>query len=218
MINKIIIYIENLFENTPNNKKTIELKEEIKSNSIEKYNDLLLTGKSDEEAYKIVVESIGDINELIDVLNGQNNYEDKERKKRTKYTAFAIMLYIISVIPVIITDYFGDGDNPFGIALMFVFIGIATAILVYLAVSKPKYKKAEETMVEEFKEWQAEKSKTNAVRKSISTVLWLIITLIYLYISFIYGIWAFSWIIFVAGAAIDQIISLIFEIKKSGRE
>lgn len=215
MINKLIAYIEKLFENAPKNKKTTELKDEIKSNLIEKYNDLLTTGKTEEEAYTIVVGGIGDINELIDQLDDHRDCEDKYRRKRAKYTAFAIMLYIISVVPVIFTDYFGEDENPFGIALMFLIVGIATAILVYQAASKPKYIKTEETMVEEFKEWQAERSKTKALRQTISTVLWLLIVMIYLFISFIFGIWAFSWIIFVVGAAIEQIIKLIFEMRKA---
>ncbi len=215
MINKLIAYIERLFESAPENKKTNELKDEIKANLIEKYNDLLSTGKSEEDAYTIVVGGIGDINELIDQLDDSYVYEDKDRQRRAKYTALAIMLYIISVVPVIFTSDMGEYGSAFGISLMFLIIGIATAILVYLAASKPKYMKVEETMVEDFKEWKAEKSKTKNLRNTISTLLWILITIIYLIISFAFGIWAFSWIIFIVGAAIEQIIKLIFEIRKS---
>lgn len=215
MINKLIAYIERLFEDAPRTKKTLELKDEIKANCIEKYNDLLTTGKTEEEAYNIVVGGIGDINELIDTLNEDKNYDINEQKRAAKYKAIAIMLYIISVTPVIILDYFGEGAEIVGIFLMFLMIGVATAILVYTAASKPKYIKAEETLVEEFKEWQAEKSKEKAIRNTISSIFWTIIVAIYLFVSFLYNAWPFSWIIFIIGAAIDQIIKLIFQLKRS---
>lgn len=40
------------------------------------------------------------------------------------------------------------------------------------------------------------------------------ITAIYLWISFTLGLWAYSWIIFIIGAAIQNIIKLAFELKE----
>lgn len=214
MINKLIGYIEKLFEDAPKTKKILELKDEIKSNLIEKYNDLLTTGKTEEEAYNIVIAGIGDINELIDNLNEDNVYDLYEQKKVAKLKALAIMLYITSVIPVILFGYFFKSGGPIGVALMFLMVGAATAILVYTATSKPNYIKAEETLVEEFKEWKAGKSKEKAIRDAISSILWVMIVIIYLFISFIFNAWPFSWIIFLIGAAIDQIIKLLFQLKK----
>ena len=41
---KIKEYVEELFENTPKNKKSMEFKEELLANLLEKYNDLVESG------------------------------------------------------------------------------------------------------------------------------------------------------------------------------
>ena len=65
MKDKLRNFIESLFEDAPKNKQTIELKEEMLQNLIDKYNDLVDSGKSSEAAYNIATASIGDIHELI---------------------------------------------------------------------------------------------------------------------------------------------------------
>ena len=65
MNDKLRNFIESLFEDAPKTKQTIELKEEMLQNLIDKYNDLVDSGKSSEAAYNIATASIGDINELI---------------------------------------------------------------------------------------------------------------------------------------------------------
>ena len=58
---KLEKYIEYLFENAPDTKEAKEMKEEILSNLMEKYNDLLADGYSESEAYDIAVRGLGDI-------------------------------------------------------------------------------------------------------------------------------------------------------------
>ncbi len=63
-------YINSLFENAPSNERAQEYKEEILFNSEEKYNDLIKSGKTEDEAYKAVVAGIGDLGELFAALRG----------------------------------------------------------------------------------------------------------------------------------------------------
>ncbi|MNI79789.1 hypothetical protein D3C73_1362700 [compost metagenome] len=81
-------------------------------------------------------------------------------------------------------------------------------------MTSPKYLKKDETLVEEFKEWKAANSENVRIKKSITSAMWITIVAIYLVISFYFNAWPFSWIIFVIGAAIDQIISAAFDLKK----
>ena len=66
MVNKIRAYIEHEFADVPESKKVIELKEELIANLIEKYNEQLLHGKTEEEAYNAVIAGLGDLSELVD--------------------------------------------------------------------------------------------------------------------------------------------------------
>lgn len=97
---------------------------------------------------------------------------------------------------------------------MFMFIAVATGLLVYNANSRPKYHKANETIVEEFKEWKSHNKQIEKVKNSIISAAWAIIVALYFILSFTFGIWAYSWIIFIIGVAIDKIIRAYFELKE----
>ena len=104
-------YIDNLFIEAPETKKTVELKEEILQNITDKYFDLLAEGKTEEAAYNIAIASIGDVNELIENLkkgtNNISNYSEEVleavRRKSALITAISVALYILSPILIITT-------------------------------------------------------------------------------------------------------------------
>ncbi|MGN0452066.1 MAG: permease prefix domain 1-containing protein [Acutalibacteraceae bacterium] len=60
MNEKLRAYVEELFKNAPKTKQTVEIKEEILQNTIDRYNDLIKEGRSPEAAYNISVAGIGD--------------------------------------------------------------------------------------------------------------------------------------------------------------
>lgn len=219
MIDKLKNYVEKIFEDAPKTKKSNELKEELIANLIDKYNDLKASGKTDEESYNLAVASIGDIGELVqtlkegDVLGYQNSMA--QRKKSALLISIAVGLYIFSIIPVIIfSEMDGDVPETIGVVLMFLFSGVATMLLVYNGVSKPKYRKEDYTVVEEFKEYVSEKEKDKSLRRSIKSAIWTLIVAFYFFMSFRYGIWAYSWIIFILGAAVTNIIDAVFQLKR----
>ena len=65
MNEKLRHYIDDLFANAPSTVRAVELKEEMYQNLMDKYNDLINEGKSEESAYNIAVASIGDVDSLI---------------------------------------------------------------------------------------------------------------------------------------------------------
>ena len=218
MVEKLRNYVEKIFEDAPKTKKAYELKEELVANLIDKYNDLKQSGKTDDEGYNIAVSSIGDIGELVnnlkerDVLNYTNTSE--QRKKSALLISIAVGLYIFSIIPVIVFSEIGGSLETLGIVVMFFFAGIATMLLVYNGVSKPKYKGIDDTMVEEFKEFVSEKEKEKGLKDSIDSAIWTLIVAIYLFVSFKFGSWSYSWIIFIFGAAVTNIINAIMQIRR----
>ena len=216
MKDKLRNFIESLFEDAPKNKQTIELKEEMLQNLIDKYNDLVDSGKSSEAAYNIATASIGDIHELIRQIEKreennplfEQNY-DKGRKRFALLLSISVMLYILCVVPVILLD-----DSVLGVVIMFVMVAIATGLILYNNMTKPKYLKKDSTVVEEFKEWKANSTEKNTLYQSITKVMWSCITILYFIVSFLTMAWHITWIIFLIGSAIQGIIRAIFELKK----
>lgn len=221
MEDKLRAHMEHLFREVPVTKKSVELKEEILQNLVDKYHDLIAEGKSEEAAYNIAIASIGDISELLDALkegettpNPMALTEYEHWKKRSAILIpVAVMLYILCVTPPIIAAEL-NLNEAFGACGLFLFIGIATAIIIYNNMSKPTVEKLDNTMLNEFKEWKSNQDEKKRARKAINSALWSIIVVLYFLISFSTGAWYITWVIFLIGAAAENIIKAFFELKE----
>jgi hypothetical protein len=183
-----------------------------------KYDDLTAQGRSDEEAYKIVIGGIGDVNELIKGIENDKIYNyarrESDRRKSAIIVSAAVGLYFIALAVLIL---FGcmDGSYPeIGLIVAILISAVATSMLIYNSMSRPKYIKSDDTIVEEFKEWKSSSSESRQVYRSISSIMWPLIVVVYLLISFFFCAWAYSWIIFIIGVAIQNILKLAFEMRK----
>ncbi|MEI7884133.1 MAG: permease prefix domain 1-containing protein [Clostridia bacterium] len=216
MNDKLRSYINTLFQDAPQTKKTVELKEEMLQNLTDKYNDLVAAGQNEEAAYNIAVASVGDIGELIENLHNslpqQQTHSNEEllqdKKRSALFVSVAVILYILCVIPVIILE------SSTGIVLMFVFVAIATGLIIYNNMTRLKYTKLDDTVVEEFREWKATNSNKHQAYKAISSALWSITVVIYIIISFSTMAWHITWVIFLIAAAIESVIKAGFELRK----
>lgn len=211
-------YIDNLFEEAPETKKTVELKEEILQNITDKYYDLLSEGKTEEAAYNIAIASVGEVSELIENLKrgtskmAYHSQEeiDKSRKESAKITAISVALFILSPITVILS-----GDSIIGVVLFLSMIAIATALLIYYNMTKPKYTKMDDTIVEEFKEWKENRDKKGF--GSIASAIWSLTLALYFAISFYTGAWHVTWIIFLISGAVTSIVKATYDLKGAGK-
>ncbi len=212
-------YVEELFFGTIPSKKAVELKEEMIQNLTEKYTDLLSDGKTPEAAFNIAIAGIGDISYLLKDLEKDSAHPDvlaAYRQKSAMYTAIAIMMYIISVVPLIILGALvrNPAAGVVGVVIMFLFIAGATGLLIYNGMTKPKYLKTDDTIVEEFKQWQSGSAEKRALQNSVSSAVWALIVAIYFLVSFFTHAWHITWVIFVVGAAVQSIINIAFSVKK----
>lgn len=216
MNERIKTHVDSLFEGAPQSRKVQELKEELLGNLNSKYDDLISDGFTPDDAYRTVIAGIGDVSELVRQIQNESafnsNYSTADRKRSALFVSIAVGLYILSPVSVI---FFGGvlGEGVIGVILMFILIALATGILIYNSMTRPKYVKEDETIVEEFKQWKSETSEKRRLRNSISAILWPLIVIVYLAFSFGFGAWAFSWIIFIIGVFIEGVIKLIFELK-----
>ncbi|WP_291576887.1 permease prefix domain 1-containing protein [Clostridium sp. UBA4548] len=218
MIEKFRVKLNELFENAPQTSRARELKEELLANLMDRYNDLLASGKSEEEAFNIAIAGIGDIDEIIIGLKDSYEFNPeqmrKDREKRAFILSTSIGMYIMSVVILIMLTSVFRVSGDVAICIMLTIDALATSLLIYNAVSRPKYIKADDTIVEEFKEWKSANNTEKEVINSIKSIMWLVIITLYFLLSFTLRIWSFSWILFIIGAAIERVITLIFQLRK----
>lgn len=218
MDEKLRSHVEALFENAPPTMKTVEIKEEILQNTMDRYHDLLAEGKDEQAAFNIAIAGIGDVEELLRSLHseqgGRQTDEQWEREYRNSalLLAIAVMLYILCVLPVILLG------NVWGICLMFVMVAFATGILIYRGKMRNIYHRADDTMVENFKEWNAQKQEQSSLRKSIQAAIGSVALAVYLLVSFSTGAWHITWIIFLISGALQNIAKACFDLKKGDRQ
>lgn len=151
------------------------------------------------------------INENIDNQNSQNNDDNnnnmseqemfelnrKYKKRFAILLSVAICLYILSVIPFIVFE-----STTLMIVTFFIMIAVATAMIVFGAVSKPKFgKKAENDLPQ------------NNLYKIICSIMSGVILVIYLLVSFLTGAWYITWVLWIVYAIACEIVKLIFSLK-----
>lgn len=215
MNERLRAHIEELFKNAPKTLQTVEIKEEILQNTVDRYNDLLAEGKSEEAAFNIAVAGIGDVEGLIASLmapRAMSGYTKEEieqnRRRRSVLMSISIMLYICSVIPVIISEEVFNNDVA-GVVIMFVMVAAATAIIVYRSGVKLHYAESDGTVVEDFKEWNQKSKEEKSVLNAVNGAVWSLTLVAYFLLSFITGAWYITWLVFFIGGAVVNIIKAI---------
>lgn len=93
MNEKLKRYLDNAFRSAPKNARTAELKEEILQNVNEKYNDLIAAGKSEDDAYRIAINGIGDLSELL----GNGAPKDAQKQDGSAEKAIRGAIWFLSV-------------------------------------------------------------------------------------------------------------------------
>lgn len=193
MNTKIIKYVNDLFKNSPQTKKTNDIKEELISNLNEKYNDLINLGQTEKEAYTNTINSIGDVNELLSSLKDNIVYDirmEKVRKRRALAISISVILYILSMVPIIIIECLGLNEE-LALIPFIIIIAFATGILIYNSIANPKF--SDKEIISDFKNEYVNTivKKTNKKkRKNTFLILVRIVTIIlvlaiYVLLSFI---------------------------------
>ena len=212
MTDRIRLYVGEIFKKAPLTQKAVELREEVCSNLIDKYNDMKVRGASDEEAYTAAIASIGDEQELLNMLEPPAAPDPKDAKRNALMVSVAVGLYIISIVPLIVSDSAGY-DPIIGLVFMFIVCAVATGLLIYNSLSRSGNVRMDDSLVEEFKEWKQNKGKSSR-ETAITSALWLVTIAVYLAVSFLFNAWFISWVIFLIASAVERIITVVVREKK----
>ncbi|MGL5434072.1 MAG: permease prefix domain 1-containing protein [Lachnospiraceae bacterium] len=214
MVEELKKYIDELFETAPKTRAAYELKEELMANSTERYFDLVEEKVPEKEALDIVINSIGDFNQLFEneeVKAVSQSEREAVVKKTALYKAIAIGLYIFGFgVAVLFEEYTPYGS--LGFVAMILIAALATCILVYVSAAYPKYKRTDDTVVEEFKEWSSSQKKRKSIRQSVSTIVWMVVLILYFIISFATMAWHITWLMFLIGVCAQSIVNLLFQL------
>lgn len=223
MEEKIKQHFNGLFAEAPKTRRTLELKQEMLQNALDKYHDLRADGYAEEDAYQNVVNSIGDVSGLLAETEETDflNLPEKDRKKRAMLKAVSVGMFIFAGV---VFFFFGTMDSMWGSRFDFETFGLCLAALicipptimnVYVANMYPNHaKKEKQDMVEEYRERRYANNKEKEVRKSVNAIIWTVAIIAYFAISFSTYAWYITWIIFLIALCIQLIVGLVFNLKR----
>ena len=222
-------YVDELFADVPDSQRAYEMKVELTQNLLDKYNDLVASGKSEEDAYNITVYGIGDISELLNELKREevranigrvetNYYEALAYFKRrsASLVAVGVMFCVFSLVPVIALPVLADmlkirGLGGIGAAVMFLFIGFAVGLFVWNGITKPKPTDPPEMIVDLY---ERRRNKAVSFIRIFDAPYWSLLLAAYFLLSFLTGRWDITWIMFIAGPAVSAVVHAMAKNKR----
>lgn len=144
-----------------------------------------------------------------ELLTGNSNIkeakQDNVKSNFARNIAVAITLYILAIPTLIISA--AQFEQPIvGITLFFVLIAAATGILIYNGIYYSKKSEA------------PKKEKEDTVKKQVLSIVDILIVTVYLIISFMTGAWAVTWLIFLIGGVVREIVKLIMTLNTKKEE
>lgn len=220
MRNKLICYVNSIFEGIPNTPEVQELREEILQNTLDRYDEECARGVSETVAYNVAVMSIGDTDEL---LAAYRKPKKEEKSSRRVCVAIAIALYILCVVPPAVADEMG-WPEALGVSLMFLMIAAATALIILSGGrEKPAAPKASapqgvpvQPAAQPVQAASAQEERSSAVkilRGVLTPLYWLAAVGLFLAAGFA-GYWYVAWVIFIAAGAVGDVITGIVYMAK----
>ena len=227
MKDKIKQHFNQLFDDAPKTRKALDLKQEMTQNALDKYEDMVHEGYSEEDAYQNVIQSIGDVSELFDDLEEKNllTLPEADRKKIAMLKAVAVGMYILAGVVFFALEMMvempGSGWMNYE-GLGFVVAGLIciapTIMLVYTANMYPGYSKKEDTdMVEEYKRTKYLNNRDKAIMGAVSSIIWTLALVMYFVISFTTSAWHITWVIFLIAACAQSVAALVMSLRKDKR-
>lgn len=141
-----------------------------------------------------------------DNINNEINEKTASgRKKFAILTSIAVCMYILSVVPPIIFD-----GSDASTAAFFVIIALATMLIVFGALSKPKRRGNDE--------FENVMTGQKRIYKQITGILSGMTLCIYLTISFLTSRWDMTWIIWIIYGIVCKIVDLVLTLKESDKD
>lgn len=221
---RFIRLIDELFQGVPQTRETLEMKEEIVQNLMEKYNDLRAEGKSEEDAFTIAAASVGDINDIIGETSDPNPQPESpllagEQSVRQSPSATSwlqvilIFLVLVAVCPFAVS-LFKDWRGPF---IGVVILAGAFGLLIHQIVLSKKQRRASDEYIQYdeahfSRDWNPTVENRKLFR-SLNSALWTVAVAVYFLVSFLCDQWQWTWLIFLVTPVISNILCAALGLK-----
>ena len=212
MREQLIQYVNLLFAGAADAE---DMKQEILQNTLDRYDDLIMQGKTPEAAYRLAISGIGDINEILcsspaaprqTCLTPQGTLPAKAASIGSKVLkACAIALYILCPIPLFILDLVGM--PTIGLCGTLGIVAFATVLLVLSGRDNGSKQEISNT--------QTPDSPEKELRKSVGGLIGTISLVVYLIVSFLTGGWYITWLIFPILGAVRGLVFAIMDLKEA---
>lgn len=212
MREQLIQYVNLLFAG---NDSVEDIKQEILQNTLDRYDDLIDQGKTQEAAYRLAIAGIGDINEILNpceqpefVPTGSAEmYQQKSDLNLIRIMrAIAIGLYILSPIPLIVMDMIGL--DIFGLCGTLAIVAIATVIICI-------FRQPEDHREDSTSRSEEDNTPQGKLKQSIKSLFGAVTLAVYLIISFATGAWHVTWLVFPIAAAVRGLINACIDLKEA---
>ncbi len=205
MEKKIREHVDNMFSSYEHNSHTIDIKEEVVSNLLERVNDLLDEGFKRNEAYSKAIESLGSKDELIKTFNLKRVSEYSINYIAALITAIAsTIIYLILglafdlwspgwLVFLVGVMVLGTIESKFGVVWL---LALGTYILIGSL----------------YGDWLTGlvifgiAGSLSAGKDKLIAGIWLLIITGYFTLGFGYELWHPGWLIFLVGLALTVII------------
>lgn len=226
MKEKLTQYVDGLFRAAALTVKNAELREEILQNTLEKYDDLLSDGKSEDEAYRLAVDGIGDISQLI-----EPSYVPPQPPAPVSADQPAAPTTPAAAKPVEVFDDF-DEDEDFK-ARKKVFNSIKGALWLLIVAGYILWSFASNAwhitwivfliapavmnVLDAIFYWHIP-GREKRVTGACTGALWLFVTALYFVMSFATGAWHITWILFLIAAALSELLRACLSLWRANHE
>lgn len=194
-----------------------EIKQEILQNTLDRFDDLVARGSTEEAAYRQAIAGIGDVGELLggespdarpqpEIVDPLPGFEGTAPAVARMMRAVAIFLYIVSPVPLLLLDTLG-WDN-IGMCLTLVIVAIATLLL--LTFKAPAGKKSAQDSQQAAGTAEGRKNLDASIKKLMRTMG----VVLYFVISFSTGAWLVTWLIFPIEKALEGVVCAGLELRE----
>ncbi|WP_459129671.1 permease prefix domain 1-containing protein [Guggenheimella bovis] len=207
----IQLYLDNLFTLIPATEENQKMKENLLRDSEEYFNELIQSGKTEAEATTLVIERIGNIEDLKEHLSLAPTEKvptaDEQmalREYRSFQKKFNILLPLgiaCCIIGIFLGSFLESNDFQEGIVTLGFFgpITIGVALIIFSSMQLESLKEA--AGLSNTSESSSEQS------HPYTPVVWIVAVAVYLLLGFVFHLWHPGWIIFLIATAVTAVLN-----------
>lgn len=222
---RIRTFLDNMFLSLPDTPEVREAKAHILEGMLDRYEALLAQGKSEDEAFGVVIGEFGSVEELRQELGLSaetapeplpfppapvpadfpwEEYSAFQKRYPIGIAAGVIICITAVAIWGVLSEVEGARDARFHHMMFLLMIAAAVGLFVYFGIKEGQYKDLLRQAGGVSQNGEEEKNPYHAV-------IMLTATVIYLYLGFFQDLWHPGWIVFPAGTALCGLADVFYK-------